>query len=744
MSPRLRRPLCGRVPFGKRLSFLTFILALITCLLVIGMDDDSSAVPVANGTCGDDVTWDLEDGVLTISGTGYVYGISSFEYSFSDYKDSVTSVIIEEGITGFSEGGPFTDFTELISVSLPGTISNLSGHTFSGCTSLRAVILPDNLQNIWTGTLDGCTNLEKVYFSNNLTPGGHLMASISDIDFYDMNGNPLDLRYYDNVRGKAFVKVDNKLTEVPQQGLANGGINWSYSDGLLRITGTGSIGDYSTVSPPPWWGYSDVITHVFVSDSITGIGENAFLDCPGVKVYYLGSGLTDIGGGNLDGTILDYDGTTPLALTADALKGGLFLGSAGGYVKVAPHNNLNGSVGWSFSNGTLNVYGTGSMDDYDDGDQQPWGEFRGLISEIIVSEGVTHIGDMAFTFCGNATSVTIADTVTSIGVHALSYTTDLNTVVLPAGLTSIGDYAFRDSGLTSVIIPSGMTVINHGTFMYCIGLTSAEIPDTVTNIAAEGFLGCMNLKGLYMSSGLTELAEDAFTDVDLYDSDETTPMVKDVTHLRATMFVEKSNKAVRLAIDLVVDGSVCSKASDTHSASLSYDDMTYLKKRSTQDTAVQLQIMLEGGIRAVFDRAAIQELGQVELTLTIRPMDVSELSEAVRELAKDNTVYDVSFSGYNNLGNGKARITVPFTPSGTETNADLIENNAVASTLSCACADGKATFETSRMMQFFVESHTPSGGGGSGEFPLWIPVVVALIALAAAFGAVFYMKNARR
>ena len=55
-----------------------------------------------SGTCGDNLTWTLENGVLTISGTGEMWDfISSFGYPSSapwEWGDCRT-IVLEEGIT---------------------------------------------------------------------------------------------------------------------------------------------------------------------------------------------------------------------------------------------------------------------------------------------------------------------------------------------------------------------------------------------------------------------------------------------------------------------------------------------------------------------------------------------------------------------------------------------------------------------------------------------------------------------
>ena len=95
------------------------------------------------------------------------------------------------------------------------------------------------------------------------------------------------------------------------------------------------------------------------------------------------------------------------------------------------------------------------------------------LKEVVISKGVTCIGENAFENCTALTSVTIPDSVTSIGYEAFRNCTALTSVTIPDSVTSIGDSAFY----------------------YCFALTSVTIPDSVTSIGDSAFSGCNNLVG---------------------------------------------------------------------------------------------------------------------------------------------------------------------------------------------------------------------------------------------------------
>ena len=99
------------------------------------------------------------------------------------------------------------------------------------------------------------------------------------------------------------------------------------------------------------------------------------------------------------------------------------------------------------------------------------------------------------------TELVIPDSVTSIDYSAFRGCTGLVSVDIPDSVTSIGNYAFEGcTGLVSVDIPDSVTSIDYGAFRGCTGLVSVDIPDSVTSIGESAFEGCTGLKKVNISS----------------------------------------------------------------------------------------------------------------------------------------------------------------------------------------------------------------------------------------------------
>ena len=152
-----------------------------------------------------------------------------------------------------------------------------------------------------------------------------------------------------------------------------------------------------------------------------------------------------------------------------------------------------GECTWTLdSDGVLTISGNGEMGKYYMDKYPSWGL---SITKVVIENGVTNIGGMAFADCKSLTSVTIPDSVTSIGYRAFIGCTSLTSITIPESVTEIGEGAFwYCPSLTSVNIPDSVKSIGDHAFLSCTSLTSINIPDGVTSIGDGVFDGCTNLK----------------------------------------------------------------------------------------------------------------------------------------------------------------------------------------------------------------------------------------------------------
>ncbi len=213
--------------------------------------------------------------------------------------------------------------------------------------------------------------------------------------------------------------------------------------------------------------------------------------------------------------------------------------------------------------GTLTISGTGDMTDYSYGEETPF-SMNKEIKNAVIENGVTNIGERAFSFCYNLESVTIPSSVTSIKSEAFYFCPSLTSITIPDSVTSIGDYAFEfcsslrsitlpasviigecvfldcdqletisvdennkayksvngilfDKNMTEIIcfpagkidtsyaIPGSVKSIGYMAFFKCKNLESVSIPSTVTSIGDGAFSGCENLRSISIPESITRL-----------------------------------------------------------------------------------------------------------------------------------------------------------------------------------------------------------------------------------------------
>lgn len=141
------------------------------------------------------------------------------------------------------------------------------------------------------------------------------------------------------------------------------------------------------------------------------------------------------------------------------------------------------------------------------------------VTEMIIPDSVTEISNSIFNHCTNLTSVTISDVVTSIGIDSFGscynlkrLNSDVDGVFnIPNTVTNIGWGAFQFcQSMTSIEIPSGVPKIDKFTFQGCSSLTSVIIPSSVASIGQSAFSGCSGLMEIEIGEFVTEIGGYSF------------------------------------------------------------------------------------------------------------------------------------------------------------------------------------------------------------------------------------------
>ncbi|MDO4503497.1 MAG: leucine-rich repeat domain-containing protein [Coriobacteriia bacterium] len=167
--------------------------------------------------------------------------------------------------------------------------------------------------------------------------------------------------------------------------------------------------------------------------------------------------------------------------------------SAEAVVYPRPSGSCGDGLTYQLKDYTLTISGTGDMADCT-GSADWMGEStrdvaKCLVTKVVVEEGCTSVGRLAFNEFERLTQIQLPSTLTKIGHGAFCNNTSLTSINLPAGLKSVGDMAFFGCrGLTGLQLPSGLADIGVDAFRDCENL-SFDLPDSVVSIGAYAFQG---------------------------------------------------------------------------------------------------------------------------------------------------------------------------------------------------------------------------------------------------------------
>ena len=164
-----------------------------------------------------------------------------------------------------------------------------------------------------------------------------------------------------------------------------------------------------------------------------------------------------------------------------------------------------------YTDGSLVISGNGDIPDYDVNTKSPWFDYRASVSSIVVEDGITRIGNQAFTNLTKAEKASLPETVTSIGSYAFSYCPALKEVSLPSNIDVLEEYTFNDcSSLVKIVIPDGVTTIANYTFFNCSALETVIFPESLTEIGYQAFYGCSSINELNLPAEMTYIGGYAF------------------------------------------------------------------------------------------------------------------------------------------------------------------------------------------------------------------------------------------
>lgn len=322
------------------------------------------------------------------------------------------------------------------------------------------------------------------------------------------------------------VSVQVKKKQLLGSGTCGKGVSWALSvDGILTISGSGAMEDYSA-GAAPWSQYTGDIVEAIVKPGVTHIGDYVFSGCHMLKKLVLDNSVTSIGGYILDGcssieavTIPFIGASRDAAGTEDAVLGHLFGIASTGTIQYFSQSET------SLSGYRYAIPDTLSRVTVTDASQIPFGAFCNCsnLKEITLNEGIKTVAGYACYNCSGLGKIAIPDSVNEIAEYALNGCNSLTEITIPfigsnreANGTYDGalGYIFGRANRTDQNYYVQYSVLN-GTSLSGYGyavptsLASVAVTDAV-RIPIGAFSNLTDVSAVTLNSGITEIGMYAF------------------------------------------------------------------------------------------------------------------------------------------------------------------------------------------------------------------------------------------
>ncbi len=455
---------------------ITLVIAF--CLLFIALSDPDDSSAETSGSCGANLTWELNTGtgVLTINGDGAMtdYGLLSTRWGGN--KDVITTVVFNGDITTIGNRA-FQSCSHLTSITIPNTVLTVGNRAFLECTALQTVTIGSSVTTIDECSFDTCTSLTSITIPNSVeTIGDKAFMDCASLQTVNMGNSVVTIgnSAFEDCSSLTSITLSNTTASIGNQGFLR-------CSSLSTITFGNSL---QTIGRECFEGCSS-LTSVTLPDTITSIDYKAFLNCTLLNDFTAGDDLESIGYRAFEGCIKLTSVDIPNTVTTigySAFKGCISLNT------IALPSSLTAV---------------------------PDSLFRGCtsINSITIGNTATSIGEYAFEGCISLSSVSIGNSVETIGNYAFDGCATLGSIELPNSVTSLGSNSFRACALlTTATLGNSLETINDQAFYGCVLLSGIVIPDSATSIGNRAFYQCRMLETVDFGDNVATIGDSAFYD----------------------------------------------------------------------------------------------------------------------------------------------------------------------------------------------------------------------------------------
>ena len=425
-------------------------------------------------------------------------------------------------------------YSQIISIDIPNSVTNIERDAFSNCRQLTSIHLPTGLAKIAERTFSSCSSLASIEIPAGVTEiGGSVFYGCSALAALELPAGLTRITgnyAFESCSSLGSIRIPDGITELPYGSL-------SYCSSLTNVTfpaGMEVIGGYA-------FSHCEALKAIELPSVATNIGNGAFAYCKALESIIVPDGCAEIKTATFqDCTVLT---TVTLPSTVKRIN-------AQAFERCSSLSTINLPSGLEFIGGSA-FSGCSSLVSIN------WpaslatiegSAFSGcsLLTAAHIPEGVTSIGDGAFQYCPALSSITVASGNPSYtmregllcrkdGLSVVAAPGDLTELRIPDGVGEIRPYAFAGrTALTKIHIPISVTNLGNNAFQGCDAIADATVPgrwsmvtisynaaqNALTNVTvlsgtewlAERFCdGSSKLQCVTLPEGLREIRPQAFS-----------------------------------------------------------------------------------------------------------------------------------------------------------------------------------------------------------------------------------------
>lgn len=416
------------------------VLSVIMLFTLVFELDFSVFADEYSGVCGENVSYSFDKMtcMLEISGSGDMFDYEPEKAPWSQYRKSIKSVVISDGVTSIGDSA-FWDCNGLLTAKIADSVMRIEMFAFYQCTELNAINLPDKIKEINDYTFYECYDLKNIYVPDNV-------VSIGEYAFYSCRRIE-SLYLPDGLEfiGESAFQGCRALKELilPESIKHIGALAFTSCELITEVNIPHLLDKISAGV----FSHCTALTNIKIHDHIKSVGNYAFYGCKNLTDIYWSKKLISIG----NYAFYECDGLMELLLPDGLL----------------------------------------SIGDYAFGMCQ-------YLADISIPDTVTDIGSACFKNCFNLTAVIIPEKVSAISDNLFYGCYKLENVILSDDIISIGDSAFESCiNLNSILLPESLVSVGNSAFKHCMDLTEIFISQNVAEINESAFYECFDLSDVY-------------------------------------------------------------------------------------------------------------------------------------------------------------------------------------------------------------------------------------------------------